>query len=60
MGFTGSDPSCLQHEPFTSVTKKEGHGVRDIVKHDFRSVLLYHMLPNANRMQLSEMRKLDW
>ena len=40
--------------------QKEGDDVRDIVKHDFRSVFLYHVLPNANRMELSEMRQWDW
>ena len=37
--------------PYLYLSREDGHDVIDIGKHDFRSVLLHSMLPNANLCQ---------
>ena len=50
--------SMSMHEPYVFLSREHDDDVRDIGKHDFRSVLLHSMLSNANRQvttnQISE------
>ena len=42
----------LQHvPPYLFLSREDDDDVRDIGKHDFRSVLLHPMLSNANRLR---------
>ena len=42
---------CMNHiPPYLFLSPEDNDDVRDIGRHDFRSILLYHMFTSANRM----------